>query len=165
MSAYAMTEVENDIPWDLPDPYVIKVAVSSDDIDGYGHVNNAVFVAWMDRCAFAHADSVGIDADFCRSIDTGMAAIRHEIDYLASGYKGDEIVIGDWVTLNDGKLRAQRRFQIIRKSDKRTLLRCTSNYVCTSLSRGKPTRLPKEFISKYSVLPSVAKALSDESTI
>lgn len=154
-----MTQIGNTITWDLPDPYVIDVVVSADDIDGYGHVNNAVFVTWMDRCAFAHADSVGIDADFCRRIDTGMAAIRHEIDYLASGYQGDEIAIGDWITINDGKLRAQRRFQIIRKRDNQTLLRCTSNYVCTSLSRGRPTRMPEKFIGEYCVLPSVAKAL------
>ena len=159
-----MIGFENNIPWDFPEPYVIDVVVSADDIDGYGHVNNAVFVAWMDRCAFAHADSVGMDADFCRSIDTGMAAIRHEIDYLASGYIGDQILIADWITLNDQKLRAQRRFQVVRKSDQRTLLRCTSNYVCTSLSKGRPRRMPREFISLYCVLPSVAKALSGELT-
>jgi acyl-CoA thioester hydrolase len=112
---------------------------------------------------FAHAYSLGIDADFCRSIDAGMATIRHEIDYLASGYAGNQFFIADWVTSNDQKLRAKRRFQILRKSEQRTLLRCESNYVFTSLTKARATRMLKQFISQYCVLPSVLKALSGNS--
>ena len=149
------------IPWDYPDPYVIEVTASTDDIDGYGHVNNAVYVSWLDRCAFAHCDAVGITVDVCQSLNRGMAAIRHEIDYLVAAYEGDQLLVGDWVTINDSRLRAQRQFQIIRLRDHKTLLRCTSNYVCTELQRGKPSRMPKQFIASFAVLPSVSSALSD----
>jgi acyl-CoA thioester hydrolase len=61
----------------------------------------------MDRCAFADADSLDIDSDFCRRINSEMAVIPHEIHYLASGNEGDEVAIGDWLTPYDKKCRAQ----------------------------------------------------------
>ena len=38
--------------WDRPDPFTIELAVGSEDIDGLGHANNAVYVAWLERCAW-----------------------------------------------------------------------------------------------------------------
>jgi acyl-CoA thioester hydrolase len=63
------------------------------------------------------------------------------------------------VTLNDKKLRAERRFQVIRLDDGRTLLRARSFYVCTDLTTGKPTRMPAEFKTGFQLLPAVAEAL------
>lgn len=160
----SMSENNNMIPWDYPEPFVIEVTASEEDIDGYGHVNNAVYVSWLDRCAFEHCDEVGLTADQCRELNRGMAAIRHEIDYIAAAYEGDQILVGDWVTVNDGKLRAQRRFQIIRVKDNRTLLRCVSNYVCTNLTNGRPARMPESFISRFGVLDSVADIINTQAT-
>jgi acyl-CoA thioester hydrolase len=154
-----MNTTSSNIEWDFPDPHLIKIEVTGDDIDGYGHVNNAVYVSWLDRCAFDHCDAVGINAELCQSLNRGMAAIRHEIDYLIAGYQGDRIIVADWVTYNDSKLRAQRRFQMVRVEDQKTLLRCVSNYVCTDLTSGRPARMPSQFVSGFCVLPSVAKTL------
>ena len=91
----------------------------------------------------------------CRDINRGFAAVRHEIDYLSATYPGDKVAIANWVTSNDGRLRAERRFQIIRMDDKKTLLRARSDYVCTNLSNGRPTRMPEIFKTCFVVLPSV----------
>jgi acyl-CoA thioester hydrolase len=41
--------------WDLPLPFVVSGAVSAPDIDAYDHVNNAVYINWLDRAAWLHS--------------------------------------------------------------------------------------------------------------
>ncbi len=139
----------NDLPWDYPDPFFIKRTVTPDEVDGYNHVNNTVYLKWMDECAWKHSEAVGLGIEQCQDLGKGMAVTRHEIDYLVSVYLGDEVIIGDWVTLNDSKLRAERTFQIIRLRDNKTVSRCVSSYVCTNLKNGRPTRMPLIFVERY----------------
>lgn len=145
--------------WDYPDPYIIKHVAESSEVDGYGHINNSVYVQWMDRCVWEHCDSVGMGFELCQSLGKGFAAIRHEIDYLVACYAGDPVQVANWVTLNDHRLRAERRFQIIRESDGVTLLRARSKYVCTNLATGRPVKMPDEFKAGFAVLESVEGVL------
>ncbi|MFZ3204557.1 MAG: acyl-CoA thioesterase, partial [Pseudomonas sp.] len=47
--------------WDLANPFVIDINVVADDIDGLGHANNAVYVSWLERCAWRHSQYLGLD--------------------------------------------------------------------------------------------------------
>jgi acyl-CoA thioester hydrolase len=149
----------HDLYWDYPDPHIIEHTAANDEADGYGHVNNSVYLRWLDQCVWAHCDAVQMNPSLCRELNRGFAAIRHEIDYITSAYPGDRMMVANWVTLNDERLRAERRFQIVRVDDERTLLQARSYYVCTDLTTGKPARMPPEFKSAFNVLPSVAFAL------
>ena len=131
------------------------------EIDGYGHVNNAVYVAWLDDCAWAHSISRGISPELCRSLNRGMAVWRTQANYLGSAYEGDRIEVATWPVLNDERLRIVRRFQIRRKSDGQTLVRALIHYVCIDLQTGKAKRMPPEF-AKYTVAPEVAAAIALE---
>src|SRR5262245_34368951 len=148
--------------WDLPSPFIHhRVAVHA-EIDGYGHVNNAIYVAWLDDCAWAHSIDRGITPDLCRQLGRGMAVLRTQIHYLRSALEGDEIEIGTWPVLNDGRLRIDRRFQIRRKSDGETLLRALIHYVCIDLESGRARRMPEQF-THYAVSPDVAAAVAAQS--
>ena len=151
-----------ELDWDYPDPHIIEHTASDDEADGYGHINNSVYVRWLDQCVWDHCDAVNMSPILCRQLNRGFAAIRHEIDYITAAYPGDHVAIANWVTLNDRRLRAERRFQIIRVGDKRTLLRARSFYVCTDLTTGKPARMPEEFKSGFQVLPVVALLLAQQ---
>jgi acyl-CoA thioester hydrolase len=146
--------------WDYPEPHIIEHTALENEADGYGHINNSVYLQWLDQCVWAHCDAVNMSPDFCRRLNRGFAAIRHEIDYITSAYPGDGVAIANWVTLNDERLRAERRFQIIRIDDEKTLLRARSFYVCTDLSTGRPTRMPNEFKTGFKVPPEVALKLA-----
>lgn len=148
-----------DLIWDYPEPHLIEHTATGDEADGYGHINNSVYLKWLDQCVWSHCNAVNMSPDFCRDLNRGFAAVRHEIDYLASAYPGDRVAIANWVTVNDKRLRAERRFQIIRIGDQRTLLRARSFYVCTDLTTGKPARMPAEFKTGFQLLPAVAEAL------
>ncbi|MCF4994503.1 acyl-CoA thioesterase [Pseudomonas syringae] len=135
--------------WDRATPFTIDLQVSADDIDGLGHANNAVYVTWLERCAWRHSQRLGLDLVEYRRLDRAMAVVRHEIDYLAAAYEGDELQLATWIVDWDQRLKMTRHFQLIRPSDKATLLRAQTTFVCIELSTGKPKRMPTEFIEGY----------------
>lgn len=145
----------------LPNPFTLSFDVQDADIDSYGHVNNTVYLRWIDATAWAHSDALGMNADYCRSIERGFAVHRHEIDYLGATYRGERVTIGTWITGIDNKLRCWRKFQIVREKDAKTLVQAQTVYVCTNLQTGKPTRMPDAFKTAYQVDPAVAAVLSD----
>ena len=83
--------------WDLATPFVIDLQVGEEDIDGLGHANNAVYVTWLERCAWRHSQQLGLDLTEYRRLDRAMAVVRHEIDYLASAYQDDELQLATWI--------------------------------------------------------------------
>ena len=156
--------VPADLNWDYPEPHVIEHIALDEEADGYGHINNSVYLQWLDQCVWDHCDAVDMSPQLCRELNRGFAATRHEIDYLRAAYPGNHVAIANWVTANDHRLRAERRFQIIRITDGQILLRARSYYVCTDLTTGRPTRMPEIFKTGFPVLPEVANALEREST-
>lgn len=147
--------------WDLPGPFIHERLAVRSEIDGYGHVNNAVYVQWLDECAWAHSASRGITPELCTALNRGMAVWRTQINYLRAALEGDTIQVATWPVRNDGKLRIERRFQIRRKSDGETLLRALLHYVCIDLQTGRARRMPDDFL-RYSVAPEVAAAVAAE---
>ncbi|WP_341706249.1 thioesterase family protein [Halopseudomonas sp.] len=135
--------------WDLPTPFTQPITVMPEDIDELGHANNAVYVRWLERCAWQHSNSLGLGLVEYRELDRAMAVVRHEIDYLASAYEGDELEMATWIISWDGKLRMTRHFQLCRKRDGLTLLRARTTFVCIELSTGRPKRMPEAFIEGY----------------
>ncbi len=144
----------------LPNAFAIEAIVSDADIDAFNHVNNAVYLKWINDCATAHSAAVGLPAEICVSLDRGMAVRETRLLYQHPGRLGDEIIIANWVTKNDGRLRASRAFQILRRSDHKTLLLGASDYACIALSTGRPVRMPDVFRDKYKVAPEVEAQLS-----
>lgn len=135
--------------WSLPDPFVIDIVVQPEDIDGLGHANNAVYVSWLERCAWRHSQSLGLDLAEYRRLDRAMAVVRHEVDYLASAYEGDQLQLATWIVESDQRLKMTRQFQLRRPADGLTLLRAQTTFVCIELSTGKPKRMPVEFVEGY----------------
>lgn len=145
--------------WDFTDPFVIDLCVNAEDIDGLGHANNAVYVSWLERCAWRHSQFLGLDLAEYRRLDRAMAVLRHEIDYLASAYEGQQLQMATWIVESDHRLKMARHFQLIRPEDGVTLLRARTTFVCIELSTGKPKRMPAEFVEGYGAAVLIADAL------
>jgi acyl-CoA thioester hydrolase len=137
--------------FDHPAAHVIELQVQPADIDAYEHVNNAVYLAWLDRAAWSHSAALGVPLERCLALRRGMAAQRIEIDYLRAAVRGDRIHAATWIVGGDGRLRAERRFQIRRASDGATLARARIDYVCINLDSGRAARMPEMFARAYVV--------------
>jgi len=139
------------VNWDYPQGFSIELGVTEADIDGLDHTNNAVYVKWCERAAWAHSVALGLDLDCYRRLDRAMAITRSEFDYLAASRLGDRVAVATWIVNWDRKLTMERHFQIIRLADDVTLLRGRMKFACIEISSGRPRRLPPEFVSGYGV--------------
>ena len=74
--------------------FTLTITVSSEDIDTLHHVNNLVYVKWMDKIATTHWNFLTKDNPLPQYI---WVVMRHEIDYLKQATLGDEIVVKTWV--------------------------------------------------------------------
>lgn len=133
----------------LAKPFTLDIHVDTSDVDGLGHVNNAVYVTWMERCAWAHSEALGIGLDVYQSVDRAMAVHRHEIDYLAPTHAGEALTLATWIVTTDHRLRMDRHFQLVRPADEATLLRAVTTFVCIEMSSGRPKRMPELFLERY----------------
>lgn len=145
--------------WDYPNPHILNVRVEPDNIDGLYHTNNAVYVDWCQKVAWAHSVALGLDLKRYRELDRAMVITHSEFDYLAASREGDEISVATWIVAWDERLTMQRRFQVVRPADGATLLRAMMRFACIELSSGRPRRLPKAFIDGY------GPAVLDESAV
>ncbi len=151
--------------WDLPEPFIHRVSAKPEHIDAFGHVNNAVYNIWLDETAWAHWDSFGFDKQTCAAARRGMAVMRAETDYLASSYSGDELDVAVWIVASDGRLRAERRYQICRADTGQTIFRSHWKLVCFNLDTGRPARMSEELVAHYAVKDQVRDALDNNANI
>jgi acyl-CoA thioester hydrolase len=89
-----------------------------------------------------------------------MVVWRSQLHYESPAFAGDALEVATWLVFGDARLRVDRRFQIRRPADGRTLLRGLIHYVCADLDSGRPRRMPPEFASRYRPLPEVEAAVA-----
>ncbi|MEX0776782.1 MAG: acyl-CoA thioesterase [Phycisphaeraceae bacterium] len=142
------TDTGETLVLDVTDAFLYSLVAEASDMDGQGHVNNAVYVRWMDRAAYAHSQAVGYDVARYRQLGTSFVVRRHEIDYYSPAYAGDPIVVATWPCAME-KFTALRRHQIIRPSDGRTLARALTTWIYLDVRRNRPHRIPAEMIAAF----------------
>ncbi|MBS0364533.1 MAG: acyl-CoA thioesterase [Proteobacteria bacterium] len=127
----------------------VELRVAPSDIDAYDHVNNSVYLTWMDAAAWSHSAALGVPVEDCQTLRRGMAAQRIEIDYLRAAVAGDRVRVGTWISASDGRLRVERRFHLTRLPDGAVLARARVQYVCINLDTGGAARMPPRFVQAY----------------
>lgn len=123
------------------------VPVSPDDIDEQNHVNNAVYLRWVQEVATAHWRAVAT-ADAQESI--GWVVLRHEIDYKAPACLGDEVVLRTWVG-KASRLTFERFTEILRSTDRQILSNTRTLWCPINAQTGRPVRVSAEVRQKFSI--------------
>lgn len=111
------------------------------DLDSEGHVNNAVYLSYIEECAIQVSAAYGWPIDRFEAERIGIVARRHQIEYHLPALLGDELIIGTWISDMD-RSSAQRNYAIIRQKDNDVLARICSEYVWISLIDGTPVPIP-----------------------
>ena len=125
--------------------------VRADEIDAYGHVNNAVYLAWMDACAWAHAESIGFGIEQALTEGRGLAVRSVQLDYVGPARLDDQVTVATWITANDGRMSGSRRFDV--RVTERVVVRGTIDYVMLDLATLKPARMPERYRALATVTP------------
>ena len=116
------------------------------DIDEQNHVNNTVYLRWVQDVATAHWKSLAsVEAQNA----IGWVVLRHEIDYKIPASLGDEIILRTWVG-EASRLKFERFTEVLRKIDKQLLAQARTVWVPLDVRTGKPMRVSAEVREKFS---------------
>ena len=126
--------------------FEMTVPVLSTDIDEQSHVNNTVYLRWVQDVATAHWKSL---ASAQSQAAIGWVVLRHEIDYKLRASFGDEIVLRTWVG-QASRLKFERFTEVRRKIDNQLLSQARTLWVPIDVRTGKPTRVSAELRAQFS---------------
>jgi len=127
-------------------PFETTVSVLPGDIDEQNHVNNTVYLRWVQDVATAHWRAL---ASREAQATIGWIVLRHEIDYKAPATLGDEIVLRTWVG-KASRLTFERFTEIRRKSDGQLLSQARTLWCPINGQTGRPMRVSAEVRTRFS---------------
>lgn len=116
------------------------------EVDGFGHVNNAVYLNWAEEMAARHAEASGLGQEWAAQHQGGWVVRHTEITYFAPARFGDELELAVQVELVRGT-RAHRRTTIDRGRDGLRLAEVFTEWVWVRLSDHRPAPVPKELVA------------------
>ena len=136
---------------DSAEIFELRIKVLEDDIDALGHVNNVVYLKWVQDAAVAHWQATADPRD---QSALRWVVIRHEIDYKRASFMNDEIVARTWV--GTAKLLAfDRHTELYRAEGMKLLARARTVWCPISVVSGRPTNVSDRVRERFSVGDSV----------
>jgi acyl-CoA thioester hydrolase len=133
-----------------PPPGVFKMQrrVEWRDLDPENHVNNAVYLAYLEDCGFQVAAAYGWNVERMRAAGFAILARRHRIQYRQPARMGDELEIATWVS-HMKRASAVRHYTVTRLADQALIARSHSLYAWVDVHSGKPARIPARFLDDF----------------
>lgn len=129
-----------------PDRNIFEMpfAPAPGDIDELGHVNNAVYVRWLQAVATAHWIKRASPADVAKYL---WVATRHEIDYHRAILPDEVVTARTWV----GDPKGARFDRFVEFVDDKGRIRAAAKTTWAIIDRetGKPLRVPKELAAPF----------------
>ena len=117
-------------------------------IDENGHVNNVVYVQWMQDIAVEHYASIGGIA--AQGPDSTWVVREHRIEYFLPAFLGEEIEIKTWVE-NIRRVSSLRKYEFIRKADGKVLVKGETDWVFVNVKTGSPRAIPEEVSNEFNL--------------
>ena len=128
-----------------PASFEMSFTARPEHIDELGHVNNAVWVQWIQQVAVAHwqslAEPAHKDAFF-------WVVVRHEIDYLRAAVEGDRIAARTWVGEAPRGARFDRHVEFF-GPDGKLCVRARTAWAIIDRASGRPIRVPPQVVAPF----------------
>jgi acyl-CoA thioester hydrolase len=122
-----------------------RITAKAEHIDELGHVNNAVWVQWIQEVALGHWYSV---ADPAHQDDYIWVVVRHEIDYLRAVVEGETVTGRTWVGEAAKGARFDREMEFV-GDDGKVRVRARTTWAIIDKKAGRPIRVPPEVMAPF----------------
>jgi len=121
------------------------VVVTPNDIDELGHVNNIVYLRWVQEAASAHWAQLSNDAINKKYV---WVVMRHEIDFLHPGLLHQELEVKTWVGKNEGAT-SQRHTEIFNSATSKKLAAAVTTWCLLDALSKRPKRIEEDVLSLF----------------
>lgn len=127
-----------------------KIVVDNSHIDVNGHVNNVVYVQWMQDIAYAHSQHVGFDNARLAEMGSTWIIRSHSIHYRRPALLGQTILAHTWVH-EIRKASSLRKYKFIRESDQAEIAHGESDWVYIDRTTGRPRIIDDEIVAAFPI--------------
>jgi acyl-CoA thioester hydrolase len=124
-------------------PFQHHIEIVESDIDELGHVNNVVYLRWVQEVAARHWEVIAND-DLRKNYK--WVVLRHEIDYKNPAFLKDEVMGSTWVGDYNGA-RFERFVKLVSLNTGKVLAEAKTIWCMIDSSSGKPMRIPPEVLA------------------
>ncbi|MBB5684682.1 acyl-CoA thioesterase [Sphingobium boeckii] len=125
--------------------FSLLITAQPGDIDELGHVNNAVWVRWIQDMATSHwaaaADPAHVDAYV-------WVVTRHEIDYRGNVQAGETLTARTWVGEAPRGARFDRYVEFT-GADGKVKVNAKTTWAIVDRKTGRILRIPKEVAAPF----------------
>lgn len=125
--------------------YTTSITAGADDIDELGHVNNAVWVRWIQDVAVAHWAAIAPPAHRDAYI---WVVTRHEIDYRGNVSTGETVTAETWVSDPPRGARFDRNMRFT-GADGRVKVEAKTTWALLDRASGRLLRVPDEVAAPF----------------
>ena len=120
-----------------------NVAIEPTDIDHMGHVNNAVYLKWVQEAVIDYWRSVAPPEAVAQHL---WVALKHEITYLKPTFLQDNVVAEVIAEKVQG---ARAMFRTVLKRGEEVLSEIHSSWCCLDVVTQRPARLAREIVGRF----------------
>lgn len=125
--------------------FAISFTAEPADIDELGHVNNAVWVRWIQEVATSHWHAIARAEHREKYV---WVIVRHEIDYLRALRVGETVVAKTWVGEATRGARFDRHVEFANAAGK-TCVRAVTTWAIVEIATGRAVRVPAEVVEPF----------------
>lgn len=125
--------------------FIQQITARPEDIDELGHVNNAVWVRWIQQVAVAHWHAVAPREDQDAYF---WVVTRHEIDYRGNVAAGETVTAETWVPNPPRGARFDRHMRFT-GADGRVKVEAVSTWALIEKASGRLMRVPPAMAAPF----------------
>ena len=126
----------------------LRITVQPEHIDILGHVNNVMYIQWMQDVAAAHIEKLGLGLAQYLELKHAMVAVEHHVQYRKAALEAEEIILRTW--LDDiNALYSFRQYAFYRPKDQSILFVGNTKWACLEITTGRPKRMSPSFTHAY----------------
>ena len=126
----------------------LNIQVLPEHIDLLGHVNNVLYLQWMQDVATAHIEQLGLGLAQYLQLKHAMVAVEHHVQYRKAAFEGEDLILRTW--LDDlNTLYSFRQYVFYRPKDQSILFVGQTKWACIEIESGRPKRMSPSFTQAY----------------
>ena len=129
----------------MSDRFSLTFTAGPEHIDVMGHVNNAVWVQWMEVMATAHWETVAAPEHVTRY---AWVVVRHEIDYRGNIREGDSVTAETFIPEGPNGAKFDRHIEF-RDAGGKVVVRSKTTWAMIDIANGRLMRVPPEVAAPF----------------
>lgn len=125
--------------------YTQKIIVRAEDLDELNHVNNVVFVQWVQDVATRHWNE--LTSPEIR-VNYSWVVLKHEIEYASPAFINDVLVVKTWVDKSEG-VRSERHVEFHNENSGKLVVKAKTTWCLLDAKTMKPKRIGADILELF----------------